>query len=98
MMVVMMTTTTTITTDDGVDVDAVVPLQVIMNCVMVLTEILAEEGGMAVNQPIILHLLSKVNDFNEWGLITVRSFFVLTECTFLRSFDHPHFARRFHPV
>ena len=43
-----------------------------MNCIMVLTEMLAEEGGMATNQPLIHHLLTRINEFNEWGLIQVR--------------------------
>jgi len=45
--------------------------QVITNCVIVLNELLAEEGGMAVNQPLILHLLSRVGEFTEWGLTHV---------------------------
>lgn len=47
------------------------PPQVITNCVIVLNELLAEEGGMAVNQPLILHLLSRVGEFTEWGLTHV---------------------------
>lgn len=43
----------------------------ITNCVIVLNELLAEEGGMAVNQPLILHLLARVGDFTEWGLTHV---------------------------
>jgi hypothetical protein len=45
--------------------------QVITNCVIVLNELLAEEGGMAVNQPLILHLLARVGEFTEWGLTHV---------------------------
>jgi AP-4 complex subunit beta-1 len=41
---------------------------VVANCIMVLNEILLSEGGMAINQPIIHHLLGRMNDFNEWGL------------------------------
>jgi hypothetical protein len=44
---------------------------VITNCVIVLNELLAEEGGMAVNRPLILHLLSRVGEFTEWGLTHV---------------------------
>lgn len=47
--------------------------QVVYNCLVVLNEILAEEGGMAVNQALILHLLNHINEFNEWGLIQVLS-------------------------
>ena len=48
-----------------------VDTSVVYNCVLVLNEILAEEGGMAINQAIIHHMLKKVNEFNEWGLIEV---------------------------
>ena len=34
---------------------------------MALTEIMAAEGGMAINQPIIHHLLNRIKNFNEWG-------------------------------
>lgn len=41
---------------------------VVANCIMVLNEMMLEEGGMAVNQAIVHHLLERLNDFNEWGL------------------------------
>jgi AP-4 complex subunit beta-1 len=46
---------------------------VVANCIMVLNEIMLNDkeqgcGGMAVNQPLIHHLLGRLNDFNEWGL------------------------------
>lgn len=43
-----------------------------MNCILVLSEVLADEGGMGVNQALALHVLSKATDFNEWGLVQVR--------------------------
>ena len=39
----------------------------ISNCICALNEILASEGGMAINKPIIHHLLNRMRDFNEWS-------------------------------
>lgn len=36
-----------------------------------MNEILASEGGMAINQPIITYLLSRIREFNEWGQCAV---------------------------
>ncbi|KAI9908320.1 hypothetical protein PsorP6_016183 [Peronosclerospora sorghi] len=41
--------------------------QVVSNCLVALNEIMADEGGIAINQPIVMHLLSRISDFNEWG-------------------------------
>ncbi|KAE8876273.1 Beta-adaptin-like protein A [Phytophthora fragariae] len=41
--------------------------QVVSNCLVALNEIMADEGGIAINQPIVMHLLSRITDFNEWG-------------------------------
>lgn len=41
--------------------------QVVSNCLVALNEIMADEGGIAINQQIVLHLLSRISDFNEWG-------------------------------
>lgn len=41
--------------------------QVVSNCLVALNEIMADEGGIAINQQIIMHLLSHISDFNEWG-------------------------------
>lgn len=41
--------------------------QVVVNCVVVLNEIMAEEGGMAINRQIMEHLLGRICEFNEWG-------------------------------
>ena len=35
------------------------PPQVVVNCITVLNEILADEGGIAANQAIVHHLLSR---------------------------------------
>eukprot|EP01123_Difflugia_compressa_P002393 TRINITY_DN13104_c0_g1_i1.p1 TRINITY_DN13104_c0_g1~~TRINITY_DN13104_c0_g1_i1.p1 ORF type:complete len:627 (-),score=109.83 TRINITY_DN13104_c0_g1_i1:21-1901(-) len=40
---------------------------VVINSLCALEEILASEGGVALNQPIVLHLLNRFNDFNSWG-------------------------------
>ena len=36
-----------------------------------LNEILAEEGGMSINQAIVHHLLNRMRDFSEWGQCVV---------------------------
>lgn len=41
--------------------------QVVSNCLVALNEIMADEGGIAINQQIVMHLLSRISDFNEWG-------------------------------
>ena len=44
------------------------------NCIMVLNEVLlnskdgAGGSGLVLNQPLVHHLLGRLNDFNEWGL------------------------------
>ena len=40
---------------------------VVANCICALNEILQPEGGMAINKPIIHHLLNRMRDFNEWS-------------------------------
>eukprot|EP00939_MAST-03C_sp_MAST-3C-sp1_P001594 g1594.t1 len=40
---------------------------VVANAIVVLTEVMHEEGGMAINQQIIHHLLNRIKNFNEWG-------------------------------
>ena len=40
---------------------------VVSNCISALNEILAAEGGMAVNKPIVHHLLNRMREFNEWS-------------------------------
>ena len=45
--------------------------QVICNALVALNEILRPEGGMAINKMIIVHLLSRIKDFSEWGQCTV---------------------------
>ncbi|CAM9231598.1 unnamed protein product [Chrysoparadoxa australica] len=44
---------------------------VVCNCITVLDEIMADEGGMAINRAIVLHLLGKMSSFNEWGVCHV---------------------------
>lgn len=41
--------------------------QVVINCVVVLTEILADEGGIAINQAMIVYLLGRLKEFTDWG-------------------------------
>jgi hypothetical protein len=41
--------------------------QVVANAISALNELMAEEGGLAVNKAIIHHLLNRIKDFSEWG-------------------------------
>ena len=43
----------------------------VSNCVSALNEILHDEGGMAINRPIIHHLLNRMKEFNEWSQCVV---------------------------
>lgn len=44
---------------------------VVINSLRALDEILQEEGGVVINNKIVLHLISMLKDFNEWGQIYV---------------------------
>ena len=46
---------------------------VVANCLVVLNEIMREEGGVAINKKLITYLLNRVEDFNEWGQTVVLS-------------------------
>ncbi len=39
----------------------------VANSISSLNEILAEEGGLAINKAIIHHLLNRIKEFSEWG-------------------------------
>jgi AP-4 complex subunit beta-1 len=40
---------------------------VVQNALVALNEVMVEEGGMALNAKIIIYLLNKLKEFNEWG-------------------------------
>ena len=44
---------------------------VVINCLSALGEILADEGGVAVAQPLIIYLLNRIKEFSDWGQCTV---------------------------
>lgn len=46
------------------DVDAVV----VTNAIIVLEELLIEQGGLDITQEVVLSLLNRIGEFNEWGL------------------------------
>ena len=48
--------------------------QVVINCISVLNEVLAEEGGIAINQAIIHYLLTRLREFSDWGQCAVLEF------------------------
>lgn len=41
--------------------------QVVVNCITALNEILASEGGIAINQAIVVYLLNRIREFSDWG-------------------------------
>ena len=46
---------------------------VVTNCIIVLNELMAksDNGGMAINRPIMLHLLNRLHEFSEFGIVAV---------------------------
>lgn len=40
---------------------------VITSVIDALNEVLSDEGGMVINQQIVLYLLNRIKDFDEWG-------------------------------
>lgn len=44
---------------------------VVTNCILVLQELMAKSGGMAINRAIMLHLLNRLNEFGEFGVVAV---------------------------
>ena len=44
---------------------------VVVNCIFVLNEIQAEVGGMALNRAVMLHLLNRIHEFSEFGILAV---------------------------
>lgn len=41
--------------------------QVVINAIIALNEILEEEGGIAITRKLIIYLLNRLKEFNEWG-------------------------------
>jgi AP-4 complex subunit beta-1 len=44
---------------------------VVINCLSVLNEALADEGGVAINQAIAHYLLTRLREFSDWGQCAV---------------------------
>ena len=44
---------------------------VVTNAILVLNEIMADSGGMALNRPVMLHLLNRIHEFSEFGILSV---------------------------
>lgn len=44
---------------------------VVSNCILVLNEIMADSGGMALNRAVMLHLLNRIHEFSEFGILSV---------------------------
>lgn len=41
---------------------------VVTNCIIVLNEVMQKNGGMAINQAIMFHLLNRLHEFDEFGI------------------------------
>jgi AP-4 complex subunit beta-1 len=39
----------------------------VINAIEAINEIRAEKGGIDINRALIIHLLNRIKDFNEWG-------------------------------
>lgn len=44
---------------------------VVVNCILVLNELMAKNGGMAINRAIMLHLLNRLGEFGEFGVVAI---------------------------
>lgn len=44
---------------------------VVTNCILVLNEIFSDSGGMALNRAVMLHLLNRIHEFSEFGILSV---------------------------
>ena len=44
---------------------------VVMNSIVSLNEIMADEGGIVINNQIISYLLHRINEFDEWGKCSI---------------------------
>jgi len=42
--------------------------QVVINAIEAINEIELEKGGIEITTSLIIHLLNRIKDFNEWGL------------------------------
>jgi AP-4 complex subunit beta-1 len=40
---------------------------VVINAIEAINEILASKGGIDVTRQLVIHLLNRIKDFNEWG-------------------------------
>lgn len=45
--------------------------QVVINSIIALNEILEDEGGIAITRKLIIYLLNRLKEFNEWGQSTI---------------------------
>jgi AP-4 complex subunit beta-1 len=40
---------------------------VVINAIDAINEISANKGGINIDRPLVIHLLNRIKDFNEWG-------------------------------
>ena len=45
------------------DIDALV----VVNAIEAINEILADKGGIDITRQLVINLLNRIKDFNEWG-------------------------------
>lgn len=39
----------------------------VINAIEAINEIRANKGGINIERPLIIHLLNRIKEFNEWG-------------------------------
>lgn len=44
---------------------------VVMNAILVLDEVLQDEGGISITNKMVIYLLNRIKEFNEWGQIVI---------------------------
>lgn len=44
---------------------------VVMNAIEAINEVMADDGGLQVTKPLVVELLNRINNFNEWGQASI---------------------------
>lgn len=47
---------------------------VVINALEAVNEILADKGGMEINRTLVISLLNRIKEFNEWGQSIILDF------------------------
>ena len=49
---------------------------VLVNAIEALKEILVDEGGIAISSKMVIYLLNRLKELNEWGISNLIFFFI----------------------